>query len=106
MSGTVRECTYLPVVCKTKVLQRSGPGQVCTPEILVDKVSKSTIVAIDTSGHHAEAANEAGIAILPIFPSAFSTYLRNMSALSRSTAPASTIFVTQLYLPRADTPST
>ncbi|KAL1870864.1 hypothetical protein Daus18300_004953 [Diaporthe australafricana] len=52
-----------------------GPGikkfwysQDCTPENLVDNVSKSTLVAIDIGNHQSETAVDVGIAILPAFP--------------------------------------
>lgn len=43
-------------------------SQDCTPENLVDKISKSTLVAIDIGNHQSETALDVGIAILPAFP--------------------------------------
>jgi hypothetical protein len=43
-------------------------SQDCTPENLVNQVSKSTLVAIDIGNHQSETAIDVGIAILPTFP--------------------------------------
>lgn len=43
-------------------------SQDCTPENLVDRVSKSALVAIDIGNHQSETAVDVGIAILPAFP--------------------------------------
>lgn len=56
-------------------LQRRGPevkkfwySQDCTPENLINKVSKSTLVAIDIGNHQSDTAVDVGVAILPAFP--------------------------------------
>lgn len=49
-------------------LKKFWYSQDCTPENLVDKVSKSTLVAIDIGNHQSETAVDVGIAILPAFP--------------------------------------
>lgn len=56
-------------------LQRRGPkikkfwySQDCTPENLINQVSKSTLVAIDIGNHQSDTAVDVGIAILPAFP--------------------------------------
>ena len=43
-------------------------SQDCTPENLVNQVSKSTFVAIDIGNHQSETAIDVGIATLPAFP--------------------------------------
>lgn len=54
---------------------RGGPefkkfwySQECTPENLIDRVSKSSLVAIGIGNHQSETAVDVGIAILPAFP--------------------------------------
>lgn len=44
-------------------------SQDCTSENLVQKVSKSTLVAVDIGNHQSETALDVGIAIFPTFPS-------------------------------------
>lgn len=56
-------------------MQREGPiikkfwySQDCTPENLINEVTKSTLVAIDIGNHQSDTAVDVGVAILPTFP--------------------------------------
>lgn len=56
---------------KRPELKKFWYSQDCTPENLVNQVSKSTFVAIDIGNHQSETAVDVGIAILPTSPNLY-----------------------------------